>query len=126
MLRESKKKIASVFSVAMLCIVILVLVFIGVCVVADNISNSNVSAKENTSIETASKNDLDNSKDGLVLVKEVWAESNYGDYSHRYYKDSVTGVMFIDFANKPLIQMEDPATGLPLTYEKYLEYQNEK
>lgn len=119
MLRESKNKIKNIVSMVFLCLTILVLVFITVCVVCNNLSDARASVKENTSIETTSN-------DGLVLVKEVWAESNYGDYSHRYYKDSVTSVMFIDFANKPLIQMEDPATGLPLTYEKYLEYQNEK
>ena len=123
--REEKDKIKNVVSMIVLCVVILVLIFIGFCIVSGNMENSKASAKENTSIETSSKNASTVSKDGLVLVKEVWAESNYGDYSHRYYKDSVTSVMFIDFANKPLIQMEDPETGLPLTYEKYLEYQEQ-
>ena len=119
MLREHKKKIANVFSVTMLCVVILVLVFIGVFIVADNMSTANASAKENTNIETTNKL-IPNSNFEMVSEDELF---------FTYYRDKVTDVMYIcydEYDSGGLLEMHDPNKGLPLTYEKYLEYQNEK
>lgn len=123
--REEKDKIKNVVSIIVLCVIIFVLIFIGFCIVSGNIENSNASAKGNANINTTLEDISTVSQDGLILVKEDWAESKYGDISYRYYKDSTTDVMFVDFSDKPLVQMEDPETGLPLTYEKYLEYQEQ-
>lgn len=125
MRREEKDKIKNVVSIIILCISISVLIFIGFCIVSGNMENSNANAKGNANINTTLEDISTVSQDGLILVKEDWAESKYGDISYRYYKDSTTDIMFVDFSDKPLAQMEDPETGLPLTYEKYLEYQEQ-
>ena len=128
MLREhQKKKIASVVSVIALCIVILVLVFIGVFIVANNMSATNASAKENTSVESAEKPVVETTNS---LIPNSNFEMLSKDQSFfTYYRDKVTDVVFVcydEYGSGGLIEMHDPNTGLPLTYEKYLEYQNEK
>ncbi|MEE1503874.1 MAG: hypothetical protein UGF89_06495 [Acutalibacteraceae bacterium] len=60
-------------------------------------------------------------EEGLVPV--ITGSTVYGKY--RYFRDVVTDTMYMYIVDKPLVQMEDPATGLPLTYEKYLEYKED-
>lgn len=128
MLREhQKKKVANVVSVTMLCIVILVLVFIGVFIVANNVSTTNASAKESTSVESAEKPVVETTNS---LIPNSNFEMLSKDQSvFTYYRDKATDVVFVcydEYDSGGLIEMHDPNTGLPLTYEKYLEYQNEK
>ena len=127
MLREHKKKIANVFSVTMLCVVILVLVFIGVFIVADNMSTANASAKENTNIETTDKPVVETTN--KLIPNSNFEMVSEDELFFTYYRDKVTDVMYIcydEYDSGGLLEMHDPNTGLPLTYEKYLEYQNEK
>lgn len=41
-----------------------------------------------------------------------------------YYRDIVTDVMYVRCYSSGLTEMSDPETGLPLTYTRYLELQN--
>lgn len=124
MLREHKKKIANVFSVAMLCVVILVLVFIGVFIVADNMSTANASAKENTSVESTEKPVVETTN--KLIPNSNFERVSEDELFFTYYRDKVTDVMYIcydEYDSGGLLEMHDPNTGLPLTYQQYLEYQ---
>ncbi len=127
MLREHKKKILNIFEVALVCLVILALVFIGVFIVADNMSTANASAKENTSVESTEKPVVETTNKLIPNSNFEMISTNEGVFT--YYRDKVTDVMFIcydEYDSGGLIEMHDPNTGLPLTYQRYLEYQNAK
>lgn len=127
MLREHKKKILNIFEVALVCLVILVLVFIGVYVVADNMSTANASTKENTSIESTDKPVVETTNKLIPNLNFEMVSENEGVFT--YYRDKATDVIYIcydEYDSGGLIEMHDPNTGLPLTYQRYLEYQNAK
>lgn len=57
----------------------------------------------------------------LVSEYDGWAD-------YEYYRDKVTDVMYVArtyYKSGGLTEMTDPNTGLPLTYENYLKYQEE-
>jgi len=125
MFREhQKKKIANVVSVITLCIVILVLVFIGVFIIADNMSAANASAKENTSVESTEKPVVETTNN--LIPNSNFERVSEDELFFTYYRDKVTDVMYIcydEYDSGGLLEMHDPNTGLPLTYQQYLEYQ---
>ncbi|MEE1503872.1 MAG: hypothetical protein UGF89_06485 [Acutalibacteraceae bacterium] len=57
----------------------------------------------------------------LVSEYDSWAD-------YEYYRDKATDVMYVArtyYKSGGLTEMTDPKTGLPLTYENYLKYQEE-
>ena len=124
--REEKNKIKNIVSMIGLCVTILVIILIGFCIVSGNMESSNTSA-QNTNIESTGK-------PAVETTNKLIPNSNFEMVSENelfftYYRDKVTDVMYIcydEYDSGGLLEMHDPNTGLPLTYEKYLEYQNEK
>lgn len=124
--REEKNKIKNVVSMIGLCVTILVIILIGFCIVSGNMESSNTSA-QNTNIESTGKPAVETTNN---LIPNSNFEMLSKDQSvFTYYRDKATDVVFVcydEYDSGGLIEMHDPNTGLPLTYEKYLEYQNEK
>ena len=123
--REEKNKIKNVVSTIGLCVTILVIILIGFCIVSGNMESSNTSA-QNTNIESTGK-------PAVETTNKLIPNSNFEMVSENelfftYYRDKVTDVMYIcydEYDSGGLLEMHDPNTGLPLTYQQYLEYQEQ-
>lgn len=124
MLKEEKKKIAHFLEAVVVVVCILALVFIGVFIVADNMSTANASAKENTSVESTEKPVVETTN--KLIPNSNFEMVSEDELFFTYYRDKVTDVMYIcydEYDSGGLLEMHDPNTGLPLTYQQYLEYQ---
>lgn len=117
---EKKITVKSAIGITVIGMVVLLLVVFVALVATDKeleAANTEVASTLVVSAGAASEAP----EEGLVPV--TTGSTVYGKY--RYFRDVVTDTMYMYIVDKPLVQMEDPATGLPLTYENYLKYQEE-
>lgn len=60
---------------------------------------------------------------GLFYMERVGYDSNF-----EFYRDPVTDVLYLclsGYSETGVITMQDPETGLPLTYSRYMELYNQ-
>jgi len=117
---EKKITVKSAIGITVVSMLVLLVVVFIALIAADKkleAGNTEVATTLVVNAEAASEAP----EEGLVPV--IAGTTVYGKY--RYFRDVVTDTMYMYIVDKPLVQMEDPATGLPLTYEKYLEYKED-
>lgn len=76
---------------------------------------------------TEGNTDISKLNSGMEVIVEEVGEAYGGDYTKdmSIYRNTYTDVLYLwvdEYKSAGLVEMHDPETGLPLTYEKYKDY----
>ena len=80
---------------------------------------------------TEGNTDISKLNSGMEVIVEEVGEAYGGDYSRNMsiYRNTYTDVLYLwidEYKSAGLVEMNDPETGLPLTYKRYKEIYHER